>query len=92
MIDALPKWEEAVKWEFSSFVDFILKDWQYYGLVKDLKIVTEENLEDFQDILDNLKKLAKENNYIEFSDNQSVEAMELIKSFHPVLSQSDKSQ
>ena len=83
MINALPKWEEAIKWEFNSFIDFILKDGQYYTLVKDLNIVTEENLEDFQDILDNLKTLAQENEYIIMPDTGSVEAMELLKSFHP---------
>jgi hypothetical protein len=68
-----------------SFVDFISKDGQMYALVKDLNITTEENLDDFQDILDTLKELAQENKYIELSDGQTLEAMKVLKSFSPDL-------
>lgn len=83
VIDALPKWEDAVKAEMSSFIDFISKDGQIYALAKDLNITTEENLDHFQDVLDTLKKLAKENKYIEISDEQTAEVMKIIKTFNP---------
>jgi hypothetical protein len=69
----------------SSFVDFISKDGQIFALVKDLNITTEENLEDFQDILDTLKELAQENKYVEISDQQTAEVMKIVKSFNPDL-------
>jgi hypothetical protein len=74
-----------VKAEMSSFIDFISKEGQIYALVKDLNITTEENLDDFQDILDNLKELAQENKYIELSEQQTLEAMKVLKSFNPDL-------
>ena len=83
MVDALPKWEEAMKAEFNSFFDFISKDGQIYALAEDLEIITDENIDIIQDILDNLEILAKENKYIEISDEESVAAMNFIQSLHP---------
>lgn len=83
MINAAPKGEDAVKLEIKSFIDFIMKDGNYYALIKDLNIVTEENLDEVQEFIDTLKELAKENKYIELSSPENKQAIEMIKSIHP---------
>jgi hypothetical protein len=83
MIDATPKGGDAVKLEMKSFIDFISKDENYYALIKDLDIITEENLDEVQEFIDTLKELAQENKYIEFSSPESQQAMEMVKSIHP---------
>ena len=83
MLDAAPKNQEAVKLEFSNFLDFIQKDWNMYILMNDLKIVSEENVDNLKEMIETAKKIAEENEYIEFSDKQTQEAMRILESFAP---------
>lgn len=83
MIDTLPKWEEAIQAELSSFIDFISTDGQLFALVKDLKIVNEDQLDEIEEVISIMKTLAKENNYIEIPDSGNVAVMEMLQSFHP---------
>lgn len=92
MVDALPKWEDAMKAEFNSFFDFISKDGQIYALAEDLEIITDENIDIIQDTLDTFTTLAKENKYIEISDEESIAAMNFIQSLDPDTFFSDAEQ
>lgn len=83
MIDANKTWEDSVRLELKSFIDFIIKDWNYYTLVKNLDIISEENLDDLEEFIDILKKIAAEKKYIKFSIPENEQMMNLIKSIHP---------
>ena len=87
LINATPKWEEAIKMEFESFLDFISKDWNIYVLLNKLNITSKENIEKFEknfdEILSKLENLAKKNKYIKFEDKDSEKALNILKSLTP---------
>lgn len=82
LINAAPKWEEALKLQFSSFIDFISKDWNAYILLKDLKILDKKNIKDFKSFIDSAKEIAKKNKYVKYSDSQSQMAINIYRNLN----------
>ncbi|QFR38656.1 hypothetical protein A9Q91_00280 [Candidatus Gracilibacteria bacterium 28_42_T64] len=83
LLDAAPKGQDAIKLEFKNFLDFISKDGNMYVLIKDLDIISEENIDNFKDTLDKLEEIAKENKYIKYNDKNSEQAMKILRSLAP---------
>lgn len=83
IVEALPKWENEVRLQLNSFIDFISKDWNIYLLFKELNITDEKWVEDIKEYLDKLKEIAKQNKYIKYEDNATKMSLELIKSLNP---------
>ncbi len=83
MIDAAPKWDDAVKLEIAWFIDFISKDQNYYLLLKELKIANQEWIEEFKLFIEKIKEIAATNKYIHFKDKNGAKAMEILRSFSP---------
>ncbi len=83
VIDALPRWEEALKLEMSWFMDFILKDQNYYLLLKNLNIIDQQWIDDIEVFLEKAKEIGLTNKYIHFEDKNTAEIMWIIKSLSP---------
>lgn len=81
-IDAMPKWEEAVKLEISSMMDFISKDGNIYLLLDNLN-VSEENIGEVKSAIEILEKIAKEKGYIKIEDRNSSYMISVLKSLNP---------
>lgn len=89
IVEALPKWDDEIRLQLNSFVDFISKDWNVYLLLKELNITDEKWVEDIKEYLDKLKEIAKQNKYIKYEDNATKMSLELIKSLNPTNISSD---
>ena len=83
LIEAAPRWEEALKLEISGFIDFISKDQNYYLLLQELNIVDEWWIEEIEEFIQTMSDIAATNKYIHFEDDASQEAMEILKTFSP---------
>ena len=83
LIEAAPKWEKAMKLQFNSFIDFISKDWNMYILLKDLNVISEENIKNFEKFIEQAKEIAKKNKYIKYTDRDSKMAMDMLKNLNP---------
>lgn len=84
ILDAIPAWQEQIKFELNTFVDFISKDGNIYLLLKDLNILNDKWIEDEVKLFINtFENLAKENKYIVFEDKNSQMSIELLKSLNP---------
>ncbi len=80
LIDASIKWEKAFKAQFSSFVNFINKDWNIYILLNKLNYSWIDN-ETVNKYLAKLKELAQKQTYLKIEDKASANFIELFKSF-----------
>jgi len=84
IVDAMPVWQEQVKFELNTFVDFISKDWNIYLLLKNLNILNDKWIEEVKWFINEFEKIAKENKYIVYKDNNTEMSIELLKSLNPV--------
>ena len=83
IVNAIPAWQDEVKFELNTFIDFITKDWNIYLLLKNLNILNDKWIEEVKWFLAEFEKLAKENKYIMYEDNSSKMSLELLKSINP---------
>ena len=83
LIDSVPKWEDALKLQISSFIDFVSKDGNMYVLLNKLNITDEIWTEKIKAQLDVLKKLAEKNKYIKFEDRNTKQILETLKNLNP---------
>ncbi len=74
-------WEE-VNFKLDTFIDMISKDWDIYLMLKDLEIVSEQDLSLYNNYIEKVKEVAKENKYIKYSDSESQEAMEILNNLN----------
>ncbi len=81
-IDAMPKWEKAVKLEISSMMDFISKDGNIYLLLDNLN-VSEENIGEVKSAIQVLKKIAEEKGYIKIENKNSFNIISVLKGLNP---------
>ena len=89
LIEALPKWGEAVKVQFQTFLDFISKDWNMYLLIKELKITDQKGIDEMKESIDKIKKIAEQNKYIKYSDANTEYAIKTIKNINPTSIKND---
>ncbi len=81
--DLKAKWQmawENIDLEVNTFIDLISKEGDIYFMLKDLWIVSEEKTEVIEEYTKKLSKLAEENKYVKYSDNQSQQEIDMIKS------------
>lgn len=83
LIDAEPKWENAIKLQISSFIDFISKDGNLYILLNKFNIIDEKWIEDLKTQLEEIKQLALKNKYVKIEDQNNTELLNIIKNFNP---------
>jgi len=57
--------------EFSAFIDYIVKDQNYYVLLKNLKIIDEKNILELNSRIEKIKEIASKNKYIHFEDKSN---------------------
>lgn len=81
-VDSKIKWEDEMSLNLSTFLDFISKDWNMYLLLQDFNI-SQENLDFFNTQIEKIKEVAKENKYIKYSDANSAQALNILKSLTP---------
>ncbi len=70
-------WED-INFKLETILDMISKDWEIYIMLKELDLISNEDLEYYEEYIDKLKELAKENKYIKYSDEESQEVMNLL--------------
>lgn len=82
-MEAFPKNQDEVKLNLSWLVDFISKDWDIYVLLEKFKITDRKWIEELKLYLDKLEKIAEENKYIIYSDNETKAGIRILKSLNP---------
>lgn len=80
LIDASLKWAPEFKSQFSSFVNFISKDGNFYVLLDKLNY-SWINSSEINSYLEKLKELATNNEYLKIEDKNSTYALNLIRNF-----------
>jgi len=83
VIDAMPKGQEEMKMEFSGLVDYIIKDQNYYILLKDLKIVDDKDILKLDSKIEKIKEIASKNKYIHFEDKNAAAYINTLKELNP---------
>ncbi len=83
MIDAAPKGEKAIKLELAGFVDFILKDQNYYLLLEKFNVTNSEGIDDIKMFIDKVKEVSSKNKYVHFEDKTGAEMMKIVRGFSP---------
>ncbi len=83
LISAIPKWEEEIKLQLSSFVDFISKDWNLYILLEKFNITDKAWIENIKEQLVILKNIAEQNKYIVIEDQNTKIFLESLKTLNP---------
>lgn len=83
ILNASTKWEDDIKLEINSMIDFISKDWNMYLLIEKLNIISEEWIEEIKDYVDELKEISSQNKYIKFQDLETTELLNMISEFNP---------
>ncbi|MDQ7023633.1 MAG: hypothetical protein Q9M97_09150 [Candidatus Gracilibacteria bacterium] len=83
IIEASPKGQEEVKIKINAFIDYILKDQNYYVLLKDLKITDEKGIEQIKDFIEKAKEIASKNKYIHFEDENATKYLNGLKNLNP---------
>lgn len=63
--------KDEVKLEASSYLDLISKEWTMYFLLKNFRIISEENTDEFKEILTKIEEFATKNQYIKSEDKNS---------------------
>lgn len=81
LVDASLRWIPELKTQFSSFVNFISKDWNFYILLEKLQYSWIDNSE-LNSYLSKLKELANNSEYLKIEDKESTKYINLIKSFN----------
>ncbi len=82
IVDAVPKWEEAVKLELSSTVDMISKDGNMYLLLENLNI-SDDTIDDIKEKLEILEKIAQENWYVKFENPSNGNLITILNNLSP---------
>lgn len=83
IIEAAPKWQKAVKVQINAFVDYILKNQNYYVLLKDLKITDDKWIEEIKQYVEKAKEIASKNKYIHFEDKNATQVLNTLKELNP---------
>jgi len=83
IIEATPKGEEEVKMEINAFIDYIIKDQNYYVLLKNLKIVDEKDLLKMDSKIQKIKEITEQNKYITFWDKNTAQIVSQLKELNP---------
>jgi hypothetical protein len=55
---------------FSAFIDYIIKDQNYYVLLKNLNIKNNEKNQEIKVFIEKAKQLASKNKYIQIEDKK----------------------
>lgn len=88
-LESLLEWEDEIDFNLSWLVDYISKDWNMYMLLEKLNITDTKTNKEIKDFIDIVEKIAKENKYIKYWDDETEKAMQILKSFNPSLIISD---
>ena len=83
IIEATPKGQKEIKMKFSAFIDYIIKDQNYYVLLKNLNITSSEQNEEIKMFIEKAKQLASKNKYIKIEDKNAEKIINQIKQFTP---------
>ncbi len=83
IIESAPKGWEEVKMKISAFVDYILKDQNYYVLLKNLNITDEKTNDKIKTFIEKAKQLAYKNKYIKIEDKKTAEIFNNLKQLSP---------
>lgn len=70
-------WED-INFKLETILDMVSKDWEIYIMLKELDLISDEDLEYYEEYIDKLQELAKENKYIKYSDEDSQELMNIL--------------
>lgn len=84
LVDASVRWWAELKVQFSSFVNFISKDGNMYLLLQKLNYSWLDNLDysgQYISILDKIKSIWNNNQYVKIEDKQSAMIFNMIKNF-----------
>lgn len=82
LVQSIWKDSEEMKVQFSSFVDYIQKNWGIYVLLKDLEITTSEENEMIQEFIQTAKEAAEDNAYLDISDPQTQQVYEILNALN----------
>ncbi len=82
LVEAVPKWEDSIKFQMESFIDFISKKGNIYLLMNKLNITDEIWVKSIKREIENLKKVAKENKYIKFEDKNTARLISILDSIN----------
>ena len=80
--DSQINWEENMNFDLSAFIDFISKDWNIYLLLKNLNI-SQENIDFIETQIEKIKEVAKENKYIKYDDENTRQALNILRTLTP---------
>jgi disulfide oxidoreductase YuzD len=69
--------------KISAFVDYILKDQNYYVLLKNLNITDEKTNDKIKTFIEKAKQLASKNKYIKVEDKKTAEIFNRLKQLSP---------
>ena len=83
IIDANLKWQEKLKLEINSLIDYINKDWNMYIMLEKLNIKDEKVSKKIKDFIELLRKIVAKNKYIKFEDKSSSKVISLLKNLNP---------
>ena len=82
VLNATENWKE-IKAEISALVDYIMKDQNYYVLLKDLKIVNDNDVLKMESYVSKIKEIAAKNKYIHFEDKNAANLVNILKQLNP---------
>ncbi len=83
LLNASLNWEDDIKMQLSWFLDFISKDWNVYLLLDKFNINNDSSSEQAENFLESIKKIASENKYIKFENNENTKVLETLKNLNP---------
>lgn len=83
LLESNPKAWEEVKINFSAFFDYIIKDQNYYVLLKDLNITNDKESTEIKLFIEKAKQIASKNKYIKIEDINTQQVINRIKQFTP---------
>lgn len=84
LVEASLVWWQELDTQFSSFINFISKDWNMYFLLQKLQYSWLDEIDlsgEYTSFLDKLKSLWDNNTYLKVEDKDSQKALEMIKNF-----------
>jgi hypothetical protein len=83
IFEATQNWKEEIKMTFSAFIDYIIKDQNYYVLLKNLNIKNNEQNQEIKVFIEKAKQLASKNKYIQIEDKNAKKIINQIVQFTP---------
>jgi hypothetical protein len=83
IFEATQNWKEEIKMTFSAFIDYIIKDQNYYVLLKNLNIKNNEKNQEIKVFIEKAKQLASKNKYIQIEDKNAKKIINQIVQFTP---------